>query len=137
VTADDRGQLSLSVFEAVVGALLVVAVTAGFALGGDDLGAAREAQLDRYAGDGVALLATDGSGADRSTLAALAASERSFDRAADRARRRLAAALPANVLFRVETPHGTVGFPPPPSRAVGEARRVTIDGTITVRVWYQ
>jgi hypothetical protein len=137
-----RGQLSLSLIEALVGALLVVAVATGFALGGPDLGGTREAQLDRYAEDSLALLAADDPGPrstedDRSTLVALVASEDSFERAREPARRRLATVLPANLLFRVETPHGNIGYPNPPGRTVGEARRVTIDGTITVRVWSQ
>lgn len=137
-----RGQLSLSLIEAFVGATLVVAVVTGFAIGGPDFGGTREAQLDRYAGDALALLSADDSGpastADtRSTLVALVASEDSFERAREPARRRLATVLPANLLFRVETPHGSIGYPNPPGRTVGEARRVTIDGTITVRVWSQ
>lgn len=134
---ESRGQLSLPVLEAVVGALLLLAVAGAFAVGTGDAGAARERQLDAYAGDAALLLEDEPGGVDgRSTLGRLVASDDGFDAAAPATRRRLEAALPSAVLFRVETPHGTVGYPGPPSRTTGVVVRETPAGTVRVEVWY-
>jgi hypothetical protein len=39
-------------------------------------------------------------------------------------------------MFRVETPHGSVGFPLPDRVATGEATVTTVEGALTIRVWY-
>jgi DNA-binding beta-propeller fold protein YncE len=129
--------VSLSAVEALVGALLVTGVVAGFVVGSDGTGTdADEAQLDRYAADAARLLATEPAAAGNGTrLEALTASNGSFGRVQTGVRRRLDAVLPDNVVFRVETPHGTVGYPPPTGET-GQARRVTPDGTVVVEVWY-
>lgn len=131
------GQVSLSAVEALVGALLITGVVAGFVVGNDGTGTdAREAQLDRYAADAARLLATEPAAARNGTrLEALTASNGSFSRARTDVRRRLDGALPDNVLFRVGTPHGTIGYPPPTGET-GLTRRVTPDGTVVVEVWY-
>lgn len=126
-----RAQLSLSTVEAFVGALLVIAVATGFVVGGDD-GVGEDAQLDAYAADGAAILAAGEEG----NLTALTRNA-TFERARGPARARLAATLPANLLFRVVTPHGAVGYPRPADGPIGRATRVTIGGTVTVWVWYQ
>jgi hypothetical protein len=136
-TEGRRGQLSLPAVEALLGALLLVGVTAGFVLGadvGDD--PAVEAQLDRYANDAAHLLATEPAASGNGTrLAALAASNASFTNERGPTRRQLDAAFPANVAFRVRTPAGTVGYPPP-NGTTGTARRATGDGTVVVEVWF-
>jgi hypothetical protein len=39
-------------------------------------------------------------------------------------------------MYRVETPHGTVGFPVPQGVPVGSRTVATGYGRVTVRVWY-
>jgi hypothetical protein len=131
-----RGQLSLSVAEAGVGIVLVLAVAMGFAydLPGPDT---RDAQLGTYAEDAVTVLAGEPPrhrGATR--LAEVARSPAAFERERTALDRRIDRILPDNLLYRVETPHGSVGFREPAGVAVGEATVTTVDGDVTVRVWY-
>jgi hypothetical protein len=44
--------------------------------------------------------------------------------------------LPDNLLYRVTTPHGSVGFRKPAGLAVERATVTTQHGPVTVRVWY-
>lgn len=138
-----RGQLSLTAAEALVGAVLVLAVTAGFAL--DVGGADRDPRLESHAGDAATLLRADpAAGAPRTEASeavpsradALAASPESFARVRDPTRRRLRAALPETVLFRIETTHGVLGTPPPDRAPTATARVPTSYGTVQIRVWY-
>lgn len=131
-----RGQLSLSVVEAGIGVLLVFAVTAGFALGGPVSGDER-AQLERYADDAATTLG-DEPAPDRnvSLLRAVSSSPAGFEQSRAALTDRLSALLPASVLYRVETPHGVVGFPRPEGRPVGRTVAPTLAGTVTVEVWY-
>jgi hypothetical protein len=39
-------------------------------------------------------------------------------------------------MYRVETPHGAVGFREPVGVAIGESTVTTVHGEVTVRVWY-
>ena len=131
-----RGQLSLSVVEAGVGVVLILAVAMGFALGvapPDD----RAAQLDLYAEDAATVLAGEPprhGGATR--LSEVVRSPEAFDRERDALRRRVARILPDNLMFRVRTPHGAVGFRKPAGVAVGAASVTTRHGDVTVWVWY-
>lgn len=131
-----RGQLSLSVVEAGVGAVLVLAVAMGFALGvspPDD----RATQLELYAEDAATVLAGESprhAGATR--LAEVARSPDAFERERAALRRRVARILPENLMFRVETPHGAVGFRKPAGVAVGAASVTTGHGDVTIWVWY-
>ncbi len=132
----DRGQLSLSAIEAGVGVLLVFAVAATFGLGVPDPGV-REAQLDRYAEDASDVLATEPPRHGATTrLAEVAASPARFERERDALERRVDRILPDNLLFQVETPHGTVGYPRPDGVPIGDAVVPTTGGTVHVRVWY-
>lgn len=132
----DRGQLSLPVVEAVVGALLVVGVTVAFGVGVPGPGRER-AQLERYAGDAATALAdTPTDDGDGPLVARTLASERSFDRRGDRLQRRADRLLPATVRFRLLTPYGTLGPPRPPGETVGSALVPTAAGNLTVEVWY-
>ncbi|WP_134669413.1 DUF7262 family protein [Halorussus marinus] len=131
-----RGQLSLSVVEAGVGAILILAVAMGFALGGpppDD----RRAQLDAYAADAATVLAGEPPrhrGATR--LAEVVRTRAAFDRERPALERRVARILPDNLLFRVTTPYGSVGFRKPAGIAVGSATVTTGGGDVRIRVWY-
>lgn len=131
-----RGQLSLSIAEAGVGVVLVLAVTMGFAY---DLPApdTRDAQLETYAEDAVTVLAGEPPrhrGATR--LAEVGRSPEAFERERSALDRRVDRILPDNLMYRVETPHGAVGFREPAGVAVGEATVTTVHGEVTVEVWY-
>ncbi|WP_128477504.1 DUF7262 family protein [Halorussus pelagicus] len=131
-----RGQLSLSVVEAGVGVVLILAVAMGFALGvapPDD----RAAQLDLYAEDAATVLAGEPprhGGATR--LSEVVRSPDAFDRERDALRRRVARILPDNLMFRVRTPRGAVGFRKPAGVAVGTASVTTAHGDVRIWVWY-
>jgi len=131
-----RGQLSLSVVEAGVGAILILAVAMGFALGVAPPDG-RSAQLDAYAADAATVLAGEPPrhrGATR--LAEVVRSPAAFDRERAALERRIARILPDNLLFRATTPHGSVGFRKPAGVAVGSATVTTANGDVTIRVWY-
>src|SRR6056297_2645653 len=131
-----RGQLSLSVVEAGVGVVLILAVAMGFALGvpsPDD----RAAQLDLYAEDAATVLAGEPprhGGATR--LAEVVRSPDAFDRERSALRRRVERILPDNLMFRVRTPHGAVGFRKPAGVAIGTASVTTQFGDVRIWVWY-
>jgi hypothetical protein len=131
-----RAQLSLSVVEAGVGVVLIFAVAMGFALGAsppDD----RATQLDLYAEDAATVLAGETprhGGATR--LAEVVRSPDAFDRERGALRRRVERILPDNLMFRVATPHGGVGFRKPAGVAVGSATVTTQFGDVTIWVWY-
>lgn len=133
---ETRAQLSLSVLEAVVGVVLLLAVTMGFALGVPTADT-REPQLDRYAGDAATVLSGEPPrhrGATR--LAEVVASAESFERERGTLDRRVDRILPANLMYRVETPHGAVGFRKPANAPVGRASVTTVNGEVTIWVWY-
>lgn len=133
-----RGQLSLSAVEAGVGAVFVLAVAAGFGLGVDlPRAAEQEAQLDAYAEDTATVLAREPprhAGATR--LSEVARDWASFEREREALRRRVDRILTDNLLFRVSTPQGSVGFRRPVGVPTGEATVTTLHGDVTIRVWY-
>lgn len=132
-----RGQLSLSVVEAGLGVLFVVAVASAFAFGTPAGGVPREAQLDAYAGDAATVLANEPpQHGDSTRLAEVAASEAAFGREAGALERRVDRILPDNLMFRVVTPHGAVGFLRPSNVPVGAATVPTGSGRVTIWVWY-
>ncbi|WP_336034939.1 DUF7262 family protein [Halobacterium yunchengense] len=136
-TAGDRGQLSLSVVEAGVGVLFVLAVATAFAFGTPAGGVGETTQLDAYAADAATVLANEPpQHAERTRLAEVAASESAFDREAAALERRVERILPDNLMFSVATPHGSVGHERPSNAPVGVARVATGNGRVTVRVWY-
>lgn len=133
---DRRGQLSLPAVEAAVGVVLIVGVLLGFGIGvpAPDT---RGPQLSAYADDAATVLASEPprhAGATR--LAEVLRSPDAFERERAALRRRVGRILPDNLLFRVETPHGSVGYRTPPGVPVGVATVVTVRGDVTVRVWY-
>jgi hypothetical protein len=131
-----RGQLSLSVVEAGVGAVLVLAVSMGFVLGvpAPDT---RGAQVDAYARDAATVLGGEPPrhrGVTR--LSEVARSESAFERERAALDERVDRLLPDSLMYQVETPHGTVGYDRPAGAAVGTATVTTANGPVTVRVWY-
>jgi hypothetical protein len=132
----ERAQLSLPVVEAAVGIVLVLAALSTFALAPPDP-STREAQLDRYAADAASALAGESpSHGEATRLSEVAADEATFDRERGALQRRVERILPDNLLYRIETPHGAVGFDPPADAPVGVERVPTSGGTVVVRVWY-
>ena len=132
-----RGQVSLTVVEAGVGVLFVVAVASAFAFGAPGGGVARDTQLDAYASDAATVLANEPPRhGDATRLAEIAASAETFDREQDALERRVDRILPDNLLFQVATPHGEVGHVRPSNVRVGVARVPTGNGLVTVWVWY-
>jgi hypothetical protein len=132
----DRGQLSLPAVEAAVGVLLVLAVASAFALGVPDADT-RQSQLDAYASDAATVLADEPprhGGATR--LAEVTRSEDSFERERASLRRRVGRILPDNLMFRVETPHGTVGYRKPAGTKTGTETVTTVNGDVRIWVWY-
>jgi hypothetical protein len=133
----ERAQLSLSVVEAAVGVLFVVAVATAFAFGTPAGGVSERTQLDAYAKDAATVLLNEGPRhGDSTRLAEVAASEDAFRREADALERRVDRILPDNLLFRVETPHGAVGHVRPSNVPVGVADVPTGSGEVTIWVWY-
>nr|WP_232820614.1 hypothetical protein [Halorussus litoreus] len=108
----------------------------GFALGApspDD----RAAQLDLYAEDAATVLAGESPRHGGTTrLAEVVRSPGAFDRERDALGRRVARILPENLMFRVGTPHGAVGFRKPAGVPVGTTTVTTAHGDVTIEVWY-
>jgi len=132
----ERAQLPMPAIEGAVAVLLILGVLAGFAYGvatPDD----HSAQLDAYASDTATILASEPpqhQGGSR--LSEVAKSETAFERENAALRKRVARILPANVMFSVETPHGTVGHLIPGEVTIGTATVTTIHGDVTIRVWF-
>ncbi len=131
-----RAQLSLSVVEAGIGVIFILGVAMGFALGVPSPDT-RGAQLDLYAEDAGTVLASESprhGGATR--LAEIIDSPRSFEREEDALERRVDRILPDNLMFRVETSHGAVGYRKPAGVPVGVSTVTTTSGDVTIWVWY-
>lgn len=131
-----RGQLSLSVVEAGLGVVLVLGVAIGFALPVQEP-ADRPSQLDAYARDAGTVLAGEPprhGGTVR--LSEVVRSEDAFRRERDALRHRVDRILPDNLMFRVGTPHGAVGYQRPAGVAVGVATVTTGHGDVRIEVWY-
>ena len=126
----------MTVVEAVVGVVLVMGVAAGFTVVSTGPSPST-AELDTLADDAATVLASEPTEGGRdSQLAELARSEGSFAATRQSAHERLTDLLPADVLFRVRTPHGSVGHPQPPTATVGSTTVPTRYGPVTIRVWY-
>jgi len=131
-----RAQVALTAVEAGIGVLVLLAVVFTFALGAQGPTGERT-QLDAYASDTLTQLETDQPQHDAATrLDEVVASSDDFDRERDSLVRRIERILPANVMFRVETPHGTAGHPLPNGVTTGTATATTGYGPVTLRVWY-
>ena len=136
LTVADRGQLSLPVVEAAVGVTLILAVAVTLAAG-VPAADTRTPQLEAYADDAATVLAGEPPrhrGATR--LSEVTRSPEAFARERAALDRRVDRILPDNLLYRVETPHGAVGFRRPADVPVGRATVTSLDGPVTVEVWY-
>jgi len=131
-----RAQLPLALVEAALGAVLILGVAFGFALATPSPDT-RGPQLSAYAEDTATLLQNERASHDGTTrLREIAASVATFDRERDSLQRRVDRILPENVLFNLETPHGTVGTPVPRQVPTGTATVRTGAGTVRIEVWY-
>lgn len=131
-----RGQLSLSIVEAGMGVVFILAVTMGFALGVPSPETER-VQLDRYAEDTATVLANEPPRhAAETRLAEVTRSERTFTRERDALERRVDRLLGDNLMYQIQTPHGTVGYERPASAVTGHATVPTAGGEVTIWVWH-
>lgn len=131
-----RAQLSLAAVEAGIGVLFILTVAAVFGLGLPDAGTT-EAQLDAYAEDTATVLANEPPRHTGETrLAEVAGSPAALKRERRALDRRVGRILPANLLYSIETPHGSVGFERPTGIPAGRAAIPTRNGEVIVRVWY-
>ena len=131
-----RAQLPMPAVEGALAVLLVVGVTAGFALGVTTPDTQSQ-QLDAYAEDAATILAQEPPRHEGGTrLTEVTRSEASFERERNALERRVGRVLPENVMFRVETAHGRVGYRKPDRVAIGVATVPTRYGDVTIRVWY-
>lgn len=122
--------------EGALAVLLVIGVAAGFALGVTEPDAS-EPQLDAYAEDAATILSNEPPRHRGGTrLSEVTRSATAFDREKAALERRVGRILPANLMFRVETPHGRVGQPKPDGVETGVATVTTLHGEVTIRVWY-
>jgi hypothetical protein len=131
-----RGQVPTTMIEAALGLLLLMSVAFSFALGVPG-GDASGQQLDVYASDALTILDTEPprhGGPNR--LSEVVASAEAFHRERDALHRRIARILPPNLMFRVETEYGAVGHRLPEDVSTGTATVRTLNGPLTLRVWY-
>lgn len=129
-----RAQLSLSLVEVTVGVVLIFSVLLGFVLGVPAPNT-RDPQLEAYANDAMTVLAAEPPrhrGVTR--LSEVARSPAAFERERDALEHRTDRLLPDNLMFRIVTPHGAVGYQVPSGVSLGTARVTTKYGDVTILV---
>lgn len=135
-TGRDRAQLSLPLVEAGVGVVMLLSLAGLLALGAP-APAAEDPQLDAYAEDVAVVLAEEpGRHGGTTRLDEVARSQSAFNRESAALDRRVDDLLPDNLLYRIETPHGAVGFDRPAGVIAGAATVTTQHGPVRVEVWY-
>lgn len=127
-----RAQLSLSLLEAGVATLLILAVAGLFVLGPAD--PPTDNHLDRYAGDLETVLADPGP--ESVPIDHLLGSRESFEEHQESVMETVRSVLPPTLSYRLETDQGTIGDPRPVAVHTGTRRIVTANGTATLWVWY-
>mgnify|MGYP000255785806 CR=1 FL=1 len=133
-----KAQASVTAVEAAIGVILLTSVAFTFALGlpGEE-DARTEAQLETYAEDTATLLLSEAPRhEDQTRLSEVTKSRSAFDRERDALERRIERILPANVMFRLETRFGPVGYRLPGDVQTGDTTILTPNGEVTLRVWY-
>ncbi|MDS0242114.1 MULTISPECIES: hypothetical protein [unclassified Haloferax] len=133
--AADRGQLSLTVIEATVATLLVLAVTTGFALA-PPAAAPESDSLARQAADAASLVASVPAAGSGTLLGEACASPSDFDARATRLHEAASVGLPDGAFVSLRTDVGSVGRPPPETARVRTATAVAPRCTATLEVWY-
>ncbi|MEF8838417.1 MAG: hypothetical protein V5A24_01645 [Haloarculaceae archaeon] len=131
-----KGQIPLPLLEAAIGVLLLTAMTLVLVTG-VPAPPEQEPQLEAYATDAGRLLqSSPPRHANATRLGEVAASRAAFEREREALDRRLERILPDNLLYRVRTPHGVVGYRIPGAIRTGSATLPTAHGPVTIRVWY-
>lgn len=131
----DSGQLSISMIEAGVGVVFILAVTIGFALGVPSP-ETNTSQLDVYAEDTATVLANEPPRHGGETRLDEVTGENVTDREYDALQTRVDRILDDNLMYRIELPHGVVGYERPASRPTGQATVPTDSGEVTIWLWY-
>lgn len=131
VSKRSRAQLSLSLLEVAIGVLVVFAVLSGVILGVPT--PERHAQLDTYAHDAAAILEDP---SNRHRPSELTASRSAFEQGRAALHARLDGLLPENLMIRIETPHGAIGYHSPSDVPIGRATIPTPNGSVRILVWY-
>lgn len=136
MSESDRGQLSTSLVEVAIGVVFVFAVTVGFAIGVPSPDT-ESAQLDAYATDTATVLANEPPRhAGETRLSEVTRSPAAFERERGALEERVDRILDDNLMYRVVTPHGAVGYERPRNAPAGHATVPTAGGEVTVWVWY-
>lgn len=132
----EKAQLSLSLLEVMLGVAFVFAVLLGVVLGVPTPDT-HNAQLETYADDVATVLASEPSSHQKSSrLSELTRSPATFERESDELTHNIDQLLPNNLMFRVETPHGAVGYRIPSGVSLGTTTVTTTNGDVTIVVWY-
>lgn len=135
-SSTEKAQLSLSLLEVMLGVVFVFAVLLGIVLGVPSPDT-RTVQLETYADDVATVLASEPSSHQESSrLTEFVRSPVTFERGSDELTRRIDRLLPNNLMFRVETSHGAVGYRIPSSTPLGTTTVTTTHGDVTIVVWY-
>ncbi|KAB1197163.1 MULTISPECIES: hypothetical protein [Haloferax] len=128
-----RGQLSLTVVEAVVATLFVLAVAASFSLLPTPT---TTLSLDQQAADAASLVAEAPSDGPGTILGAACSSAGNFDARSGQLHTTASMGLPDGAFVSIRTSLGSAGRPPPESARTGSARAVVPECTATIEVWY-
>lgn len=133
-----RAQASITAVEAAIGVIVLASLMFLFVLGlPGEPNPQAQTQLDMYAEDTATLLSNEQPRhLDQTRLAEVTASQTAFEREADALERRVERILPPNILFQVQTAHGTVGHPLPDAVRTGTTTVPTTNGPVTFIVWY-
>lgn len=131
--SDARGQLSLTVVEAAIATLFVLAVAASFTLTPTPT---ETPPLDQQATDTAALVASVPADAPGTLLGVACESSGDFDARAEQLHATASTGLPDGAFVWLRTSVGSVGTPPPDSARVGTASAVVPRCTATLEVWY-
>lgn len=129
-----RGQLSIPTIEVSIGILLVFGVISLLTIGVTPP-AQVDPQLEQYAEDtGVLLIQT---GTEKAPpLAGALTDKATFTQYRSAISQRTDRLLPDNLMYVIETPHGTIGHQPPAYVTTGRTIRTTPHGTVTITVYY-
>nr|WP_248909682.1 hypothetical protein [Halocatena marina] len=130
--------MSLSLLEVALGTIFIFAVLLGVVLGipAPDT---PDAQLEIYADDVATVLTNEPAhnrGQGTSRLSEIIHSPTSFDRERGQLKHRISHLLPGNVMFHIRTPHGSAGYQVPSGVSLGTATTTTMNGDVTIIVWY-
>ncbi len=126
----------MPVVEAGIGVVMILSLAALVAIG-TPAPPADDPQLDVYAEDvGMVLAEEPPRHGGTTRLDELTRSQTSFDREAPALEQRVESLLPANLLYRIETPHGAVGFERPTGAVAGASTVTTQHGEVRIEVWH-